>query len=98
MFVGGIDLTHCHVTERGNSGGRPNISLTLCPCGRGWVKSTTFDSTEEEEATILGQLAGELGIEKVHPVVFVGVLILLRVIWASMLMRVLLRLLEVQLW
>jgi hypothetical protein len=33
--------------------------LTLCPCGRGWVKSTTFDSTEEEDATIFGQLAGD---------------------------------------
>ena len=39
-----------------------------------------------------------LGIEKVHPVVFGGVLILLRVRWASMLMRALLMLLEVQLW
>jgi hypothetical protein len=65
VFVGGIDLTHFHVTESGNSGGRPNISLTLCPCGRGWVKSTTFflllvgDSTDEEDATIFGQFAGD---------------------------------------
>jgi hypothetical protein len=43
-------------------------------------------------------LRAMLGIEKEPPVVFVGVSILLRVRWASMLMRVLLMLLAVQLW
>ncbi len=62
--MGGTDLTHVNVTERGKRGGKPNISLTLSPFGRGLVKSTFLlleegDSTEEKEATIFGQLAGD---------------------------------------
>ena len=60
--AGGSAWTHVQVTRRGSSGGAPNTSVTRSPTPRGSssaAEPALALSTECDERTTAGQLAGE---------------------------------------